>query len=273
MSADGDYTPTVWRVEWPEEISRRVVSDKNPKGTITNSDLEMAAILLQWLVLESIAVTMHRSALARSDNTPACSWATKMSPKSRISARLVRALALRQRICQAAPMYTIHVAGKANDIADIPSRSFKLGHRWNCPSDVQFLHRFNSHFSLPQGNKWQLFQLAPKIVTRVTSELLMLPLPMDVWHRLPAIGRLFGKNGVNTYAGTTSTHTSTTSHSKTSSDTSPVLLDGCGKVISAEAIESLVRGCRLRSEPSGRPANWTEDATLCTEPQINTSNL
>ena len=58
MSAEGDYPPTVWRVEWPAEISRRVISDKNPKGTITNSDIEMAATLLQWLVLESIDVTM-----------------------------------------------------------------------------------------------------------------------------------------------------------------------------------------------------------------------
>ena len=46
MSILGEYVNIVWRVEWPSDISRSVVSDKNPKGTITNSDLEMAAILL-----------------------------------------------------------------------------------------------------------------------------------------------------------------------------------------------------------------------------------
>eukprot|EP00978_Attheya_sp_CCMP212_P046624 scaffold402300_cov43-Attheya_sp.AAC.1 len=35
-------TPTVWRVEWPSDITANVVFDKNPDGTITNSDLEMA---------------------------------------------------------------------------------------------------------------------------------------------------------------------------------------------------------------------------------------
>lgn len=129
MSTCGAYENIVWRLEWTAEISNLVVSESNPRGTITNSDLEMAAILIQWLILEQIGTPFHTSALVRSDNTPACSWATRMTPKSKIAARLVRALALRQRISQSSPMITLHVAGKANDIADIPSRSFRLGHR------------------------------------------------------------------------------------------------------------------------------------------------
>ena len=125
MSVTGAYPNTVWRVQWPPDISNSVISDGNPKGSITNSDLEMAAILLQWLVLDHITTTLHRSTLSRSNNTPACSWATRMSPKSKIAARLIRALALIQRICQAAPMYTLYVTGKDNDIADIPSRFFR----------------------------------------------------------------------------------------------------------------------------------------------------
>ena len=62
----------MWRLEWPEEVSAQLVSDSNPEGSLNNSDLEMAALLLQWLVLKHIAVTRHRSALARCDNTPAC---------------------------------------------------------------------------------------------------------------------------------------------------------------------------------------------------------
>jgi len=46
MIIDGFYKNTVWKVEWPVEGSRKVVSDRIPKGSITNSDLEMAAILL-----------------------------------------------------------------------------------------------------------------------------------------------------------------------------------------------------------------------------------
>jgi len=96
-----------------------------------------------------------------------------MSPKFAIASRLVRALALCQRICQAAPMATIHVAGKANNIADIPSRSFCEGHRWNFPDNLVFLTRFTTRFPLLQGACWQLCVINPKIVTLVTLILRM----------------------------------------------------------------------------------------------------
>jgi len=77
-------------------------------------------------------------------------------------------------------MYAIHVVGKAKDIVDIPSRSFRLGHRWNFSSNAEFLFHFNQRFPLPQGIKWQLFEVSPKIISRVISKFLMLPLKMDV---------------------------------------------------------------------------------------------
>jgi len=46
LSIRGLCKNTVWRVEWLVEVSREVVSDRNPKGSVTKSDLEMAAILL-----------------------------------------------------------------------------------------------------------------------------------------------------------------------------------------------------------------------------------
>eukprot|EP00979_Chaetoceros_neogracilis_P017172 scaffold10185_cov283-Chaetoceros_neogracile.AAC.2 len=99
------------------------------RSTLCSVFLSDLGALLQWLVLEHVTTLFHISALTRCDNTPACSWATRMFPKSRIGARLVRALALRQRIRYASPMATIHVAGKDNDIADIPSRSIRPEHR------------------------------------------------------------------------------------------------------------------------------------------------
>ena len=40
--------PTVFRVEWPEDIKVDLVSEHNPKGRITTSDLELAGLLLSW---------------------------------------------------------------------------------------------------------------------------------------------------------------------------------------------------------------------------------
>ena len=38
--------PTVFWLEWPKEVRTLVCSEANPKGPITNSDLEMAGMLL-----------------------------------------------------------------------------------------------------------------------------------------------------------------------------------------------------------------------------------
>ena len=135
MNTTGAYDNTVWRVELPVDISSQVVTNRNLLGSITNSDLEMVAILLQWLMLEQIAPTNHRSVLTCSSNKIACSRATHIFPRSKITTRLVRILALHQYICQAAPMATLHVDGQTNDIAGISSRFFRLRHRWNSLSD------------------------------------------------------------------------------------------------------------------------------------------
>ena len=48
---------TAFRLQWPPEITKDLVSFDNPNGKITNSDLEMAGLLLLWLCLEGIATT------------------------------------------------------------------------------------------------------------------------------------------------------------------------------------------------------------------------
>ena len=100
-------------------------------------------------------------------------------------------------------MTTVHVAGKANDIVDIPSHSFREDHRCNFLDDCQFLTCFTNHFPLPQGACWQLFVINPKIITLVTSEFQTNQLPMDVWKQLPKIGRIFGMYGAGTQGPST----------------------------------------------------------------------
>jgi hypothetical protein len=58
--------PTVFRREWPQEIK-----DLYHEGAITNSDLEMAGLLLLWLVMESVCGTLQEKRVALfSDNSP-----------------------------------------------------------------------------------------------------------------------------------------------------------------------------------------------------------
>ena len=71
-------------------------SDSNPKGTITNSDLEMAGLLLVFLVMEEIIRDLKEKNIALfSNNTPTVSWVTRLaSRQSIVTANLVVALAL-----------------------------------------------------------------------------------------------------------------------------------------------------------------------------------
>ena len=95
-----EIPPTVFRLQWPEEIRKEVKTFDNPNGKLTNSDLEMAGYLLLWLCMEGTAKDLcHKHIALFSDNSPSVSWVTKMaSRKSRVAAQLVRALALRLNI-------------------------------------------------------------------------------------------------------------------------------------------------------------------------------
>ena len=84
--------PTVFQWEWPKEIK-----DLYHEGIITNSDLEMAGLLLLWLVMESVCGSLKEKRVALfSDNSPMVGWVRRLATRgSMVSAHLIRALALR----------------------------------------------------------------------------------------------------------------------------------------------------------------------------------
>jgi hypothetical protein len=48
---NGDLKPILWRQTWPTSVSAKLVSTDNPRGSVTNSDLELAATIAQFDVL------------------------------------------------------------------------------------------------------------------------------------------------------------------------------------------------------------------------------
>jgi hypothetical protein len=71
--------PTVWRVQWPDDIRLSVISFDNPSGSLSNSDLEMAGMLLLYLVLEHLTTLRHIHVAAWCNNTPTVAWMNKLS--------------------------------------------------------------------------------------------------------------------------------------------------------------------------------------------------
>jgi hypothetical protein len=106
--------PTVFQWKWPDDVAADIKTAENRWGHITNSDLEMAGLVLLWLTMEEVCGPLEEKQLTLlNDNSPTIGWATKLASKrSTVSEHLVQALALRAKIQKACPFTPIHIAGK-----------------------------------------------------------------------------------------------------------------------------------------------------------------
>ena len=125
---------TVWRLQWPLDITAAVVSESNPTWALTNSDLEMATVVLQSNDLTPHVSSMHhKSTHIHSDNTPSVAWMTKMATKT----------------ANSDAVSITHVAGSDNNLADIASRAIL-----QLDDDLAFLTHFDNLSPL-QERFWQ----------------------------------------------------------------------------------------------------------------------
>ena len=78
MKPYGLGTSLVWRHPWLPDIIKAIISDKNPEGTLTNSYLDLSALVLHEATLldtcPEATMATPRSVL---DNMPAVSWSTR----------------------------------------------------------------------------------------------------------------------------------------------------------------------------------------------------
>lgn len=247
--------PIVWQFEWPKEIREKLITDKNPSGTLTINDLELAGIVLGWLIMEIAEENLEYSHIGMfCDNTSATSWASKgHSTKSIPAARLLRFLNLRQRTRKVSSLTTVHIAGVDNEMADICSRAFREGKFFM--AHTKLCTFFNTTFPL-QNESWTEFYLPKGLYTRVISCLLGEQAPMESLVRLPKIKRSTGSTGVptpTTVARTPSSQKPMTSQEQPSSWASPreselATMDWDQR--------SKFRESQKPWHPSPRPSNW-----------------
>ena len=255
--------PTVFRLAWPLAIRHSIVSSTNPSGTITNSDLEMAGLLLLWLVMEAVCPTLTNAHVALiSDNTPTVHWVQRMASKqSRIAMHLVRALAFRLQARRCSPLTPLHIAGVDNALTDIPSRSFGSEPRWACATDHDLLTMFTSLFPLPHQASWTVFVPSKRISMRLTSVLQMTSTDMDVWRRLPPLGQSIGPIGQPTLHLWDWTHTFKRQSSPTDPARSRDSPPESAPDTTDEATKLQLRRLLALSQPLARRSPWPQDAT------------
>jgi len=154
--------PIAFRCQFPLDLQNQLVSASNPKGTITNSDFELAAMALGVATLQQHAPTKHACIYAASDNTPAVAWCAKGSTSSvGANAHLLRWLAQLSRD-PGITIKPVSVSGESNKIADFCSRSFHL-------QDKAFLQALNDKFPTPAS--WKLVHPTAEHVQSMTSAL------------------------------------------------------------------------------------------------------
>ena len=269
--------PTVWRHEWPAWVQDNFLSADNPTGIVTNSDLEMAGLLLHWCALEPLVHLNHTHVAIYCDNTPTVSWVRRLnSTRSRIAARLLRALSCRLRTKRASPLSALSIAGKNNIMADVSSRTFHkntaTGHTF-AVSDYAFLTNFSFSFPLPQPACWQMLRLSTKVTSAVLSELQTMPSTLASWLRLSATGTAIGTIGLSSLPPSL-TWTPSSKHPPRLSDSTPssVLLSGSGTALSPKDDAFALHPSKLRFAPSARPSNWLATPTQPMLPRTATTS-
>ena len=253
-----ECTPTVFCVPRPEEIKKDLGSTKNPKGRITNSDLEMAGLLLLFLVMKAICPKLRETFSALfSDNSPTMRWARRLAAKgSLVAGQLLRALALRIKARRTSPLTPQHISGTKNRMTDIPSRSFGSVKKWHCKTNNDLLVLFNKTFSLPNQASWTVFQPSSEITTRVISVLQMKVFTLDEWRRLPRLGKSIGTSGPAMSDIWDWTLRYRVSPTTGRSEASQALhLESARVGMETEAKSELVRSV-ARSRPLARRAQW-----------------
>jgi hypothetical protein len=162
LSPDPAFSPVLWRSPFPPPTQQDLVTHTNRSGSITNSDLELAAQLAEQDILVQIRDCRESTITTFTDNIATRAWHRKGSRSTLgAAAYLLRLNALHQRFYRYRS--NIHyIAGPANAMADDASRLWHL-------SDSALLTHFNTIY--PQHKPWKLSQLRPEMHSALITAL------------------------------------------------------------------------------------------------------
>jgi len=154
--------PIVFRLPFPRDIQANLVTAHNPTGTLTNSDLELAALITGAAVLRSTYPGPHASLLCASNNFPAVSWLQKGSTSSTAPRAFLPCWLARLTRSDHFTLCPVFASGSTNTLADVCSRLFHS-------PDQEFFDTLQRQFPIPGG--WTLVHPENEIVWQMTSAL------------------------------------------------------------------------------------------------------
>jgi hypothetical protein len=153
----------VWRAQFPPNVQQAVVSQQNPTGIVSNSALELAAIIVGSHMAAKNPTYPHPHMLIASDNTAACGWMQKGSTTSTQSQAFLLHHLTRLRRDAPFSFTCLYASGCSNTLADCCSRLFSL-------PDTEFLQYVNMHY--PVQPSWTLVTPPNDLLSNVNSAIL-----------------------------------------------------------------------------------------------------
>ena len=203
-TTNSNIAPILWRAPFPPCVLEDLVSTSNPHGSLTNSHLEAAGQLVHHDVLAQEVNLRGRTVAPLGDNIPTTVWHHKHSTTTTgPAAYLLRLNSIHQRHYRY-NSYADYIPGKANGMADDPSRLWHL-------TDSQLLAYFNRVY--PQQKPWQLRHPRPAMLSSVLSALRKQRPDLESLLNEPPTKTACGKGGLPSYPITkASTRTSTRSN-------------------------------------------------------------
>ena len=154
----------MWHHPLPLDIIAALISDKNNGGTLTNSDLELAALVLPKATLLDVCPDATMAAPCSGlDNTPTVYWSTwEAFTINLVVADLLRIRALHLKHSPLNPSVFYH-PGQENRMADGAPHLFDI-------SDTPFLAHMSAAYLQPQIF-WQLCLPQQQLISCVISTL------------------------------------------------------------------------------------------------------
>ena len=133
--------PGFW-LTWPEDIKEEYQS-----GKITNYDLNIAGLLLMWIVIETVLPSLKASYVAMFiENSPMVGWVKRLSARgSHVAIQLLHAFSFCIRAKGISLLTKLHIPGYENKMEDIPSQSFSSNADWFCCNYTNLLTLFNKN--------------------------------------------------------------------------------------------------------------------------------
>jgi len=187
------YTSFVWRHPFDATIRTQLCTEDNPNGSITNSDLELAATVMHHDIIAQTVHMAERTVATLHDNVPTVYWHRKGSTTSEGPATyLLRLQSLHARAYHYVPTHDF-IPGHLNRMADDASRLTRY-------SIETLLSHFNNHF--PQPTPWGPCTLRYEMLSAVTSALLRTRSQPESWTNAPTPPAVNGTAGWNSVEST-----------------------------------------------------------------------